>query len=218
VDGLIERLRAGESIALVSDAGTPLISDPGAKLVAAAHAAGIRVEPVPGASAVTALLSAAGMGGEGFSFVGFPPSRATSRKSWLRGLSQESRPVVMYEAPHRILATLSDIYAELGNRHIGIGRELTKAHEQLAVRPIAKWLEDPPPERGEFVLVVSPAAASTDQAAVAPTDEAIGLRFGQLTESGTVGRREAIREVARLHGIGTKEVFAALERLKNLGE
>ena len=218
VAGLIERLSAGESIALVSDAGTPLISDPGARLVAAAHGAGIRVEPVPGASAITALLSAAGIGGEGFVFAGFPPSRASGRKAWLQGLKEESRPVVVYEAPHRILATLAAIAEELGERQIGVGRELTKAHEQLAIRPISAWLEDPPPERGEFVLVIGPADPHLGEQPPRPGDANLAELFGQLTENGGLGRREALRELSRRHGMTSRDVFAALERQKKLGD
>ena len=116
---LIARLRGGESIALVSDAGTPVVSDPGAQLVAAAHAAGIRVEPVPGPSAAMAALSASGMGGDGFLFVGFPPARAGARTAWLSRLAAEPRPLVLYEAPHRIRATLEEMlaYSATGRWH-----------------------------------------------------------------------------------------------------
>jgi 16S rRNA (cytidine1402-2'-O)-methyltransferase len=215
VPGLIDRLRAGDSIALVSDAGTPLISDPGAQLVAAAQAAGLRVEPVPGPSAVTALLSATGIGGEGFVFAGFPPSRAAARNAWLLALKDEKRPVVIYEAPHRILSTLASIAEQLGERQIGLGRELTKTHEQLAVRPINAWLGDPPPERGEFVLVIAP--ASTDKAhAGAPSDAELATSFGHLTENDGLDRRQALRELATRHGMSSRDVFAALERNKKL--
>src|SRR4051812_39016159 len=115
---LIERLNGGESIALVSDAGTPIISDPGTHLVAAAHAAGIRVEPVPGASAVTAVLSASGLMQGEFLFAGFPPSRAKARKEWFERLAAEQRVIVLYEAPHRIRATLAEMQVTLGDRII----------------------------------------------------------------------------------------------------
>ena len=218
VAGLVDRLRAGESIALVSDAGTPLISDPGAQLVAAAHAAGLRVEPVPGPSALTAVLSASGIGGDGFVFAGFPPSRSSARKTWLQGLISERRPVVLYEAPHRILGTLADIQIELGERQISIGRELTKTHEQLAIRPISGWISDPPPERGEFVLVIAPAQAESGQTADALSDVDVAELFGQLTNNGGLDRRGAIREIASRHGLRTRDVFAALDRHKKLGE
>jgi 16S rRNA (cytidine1402-2'-O)-methyltransferase len=115
---LIRRLQGGESIALVSDAGTPGVSDPGARLVAAAHAAGLRVEPVPGPSAAVAALSASGFGGDQFLFVGFPPARAQARRKWLTPLAAETRPWVLYEAPHRIRDTLGDMLAILGDRPV----------------------------------------------------------------------------------------------------
>src|SRR5262245_3112384 len=115
---LIRRLHDGESIALVSDAGTPGVSDPGTRLVAAAHAAGVRVEPVPGPSAAVAALSASGFGGDQFVFVGFPPARAQARRAWLTQLTAEPRPWVLYEAPHRIRDTLVDMLAILGDRQV----------------------------------------------------------------------------------------------------
>ena len=126
---LISRLARGESVALVSDAGTPVVSDPGAVLVAAAHAAGIRVEPVPGPSAALAAVSASGLKAEQVLFVGFPPSRAIARKRWLETLRDERRVIVFFEAPHRIRSTLADLLAMFGDRIVAIGRELTKAHE-----------------------------------------------------------------------------------------
>src|SRR5580765_307816 len=122
---LIARLVAGESIAVVSDAGTPVVSDPGSHLVAAAHAAGIKVEPIPGPSAALAAISGSGIGGDGFLFVGFPPSKAGARRGWLSSLADEGRPFVMYEAPHRIRATLEDMLVALGDRTVALGRELT---------------------------------------------------------------------------------------------
>src|SRR6185503_17879675 len=111
---LVDRLRAGDAIALVSDAGTPLISDPGQTLVAAARAAGIRVESIPGPSAVMAALSSSGLPADEFVFLGFPPTRSKDRKKWLADLAVQSRLAVFFEAPHRIQRTLSDLEALLG--------------------------------------------------------------------------------------------------------
>ena len=215
--GLVERLRGGESIALVSDAGTPGISDPGSRLVAAAHAAGVRVEPVPGASAAAAAVSASGISAdEGFVFMGFPPSKRSRRQEWLRNLADERRPIVLYEAPHRIHATIKDIHTELGNRLLFVGRELTKAHETLAVSPTSDWLESLPPERGEFVLVVSGVPEEVSTKRVVPTDDEMADTFGRLTNNGGLDRRAALKETARMHAVKAKQVFAALERVKKL--
>ena len=181
--GLIERLRAGESIALVSDAGTPVVSDPGARLVAAAHAAGVRVEPIPGPSAALAAISASGIGGDEFLFVGFPPSRAAARLAWLGRLAAEPRPLVLYEAPHRIQATLRDMLATFGDRVMVLGRELTKAHEELVVRPISQHLAEIGDGRGEYTLVVA-APVSVERHPDLPSAAVLYEEFGRLIEIG----------------------------------
>ena len=217
--GLVDRLSKGESIALVSDAGTPGISDPGSRLVSAAHAAGLRVEPVPGPSAAIALVSASGIpSDDGFVFAGFAPPKASRRREWLQALAQETRPVVCYEAPHRIIATLQDIQTVLGDRTISIGREVTKAHEQLAVRPTNNWLTDPPPERGEFVLMISPASRQQTGTSPEVADEVLAGSFRRITEEKQVNRRAALKEVAKAHGVPARAVFAAVERAKKLVE
>jgi 16S rRNA (cytidine1402-2'-O)-methyltransferase len=155
---VIRRLSLGERVAYVSDAGTPAISDPGARLVAAVREAGYRVMPLPGASSVITLLSASGMMGEsGFVFQGFLPSKAAERDRAVTALSQEARAVVLLEAPHRIEATAKAL-APLGERQVTIGRELTKQFEQIhtvAAQDLHTWLcERPEHQRGEFALVV----------------------------------------------------------------
>ena len=212
--GLVERLVAGDSVALVSDAGTPVVSDPGVRLVEAAHERGIRVEPVPGPSAVIAALSAAGIRGDGFIFLGFPPDRSNARKKWFRDIASERRPLVLYEAPHRIRTTLGDIASELGSRRVAIAREITKLHESLAVRPISDWLADPPIERGEFTLVVSGSPDTSDDESRRPADDVIGDYFGYLTEKLCMGRRVALKEAAKQFRLSTREVFAAVDRDK----
>ena len=214
--GLVHRLIGGESVALVSDAGTPAISDPGTRLIAAAHSAGVKVEPVPGANAAVAVMSASGMAMEsGFVFAGFPPPKAAHRRQWLRSFASEPRPVVAYEAPHRITGTLKDIADELGNRHIAIGREVTKAHESLAVRPINWWIEHPPPERGEFVIVIGGPVESADVVRTIASDSTLVELFGHLTENDGLSRRMALKETGRRHGVSARAVFAALERAKD---
>jgi 16S rRNA (cytidine1402-2'-O)-methyltransferase len=211
--GRIARLLAGESIALVSDAGTPVVSDPGNHLVAAAHAAGVRVEPVPGPNAALALLSASGLRGNGFVFVGFPPNRSKARHEWLVTLAHEPRLLIIYEAPHRIRRTLEDMLAIFGDRLLAIGRELTKAHESLAVRPISGHLAHLDAERGEFTLVVQGHVEEEPQEP-RPSAHDVAAKFGHLTDIGGLGRREAIRELAGKYGISAREVFALLEQAK----
>jgi 16S rRNA (cytidine1402-2'-O)-methyltransferase len=166
---VLARLAQGERVAYVSDAGTPAISDPGARLVAAVRQAGYRVLPLPGASSVTTALSASGMTGEdGFVFVGFLASKSAERQQAVLALAQESRAVVLLEAPHRIEA-LAQALAVLGPRRITVGRELTKQFEQietLAVQDLPAWLaEKPDRQRGEFVLVLhdAPVVASAGE-------------------------------------------------------
>ena len=213
--GLIQRLLSGESVAVVSDAGTPVVSDPGARLVAAAHEAGVRVEPIPGPSAALAAVSASGLGGDGFLFVGFPPSKAGQRREWLSRLAAEKRPVVLYEAPHRIRATLEDMLAVMGDRTMAVGRELTKAHEELVIRPISGHLAVMTDVRGELTLVVAP-----DSRPLAhperPSADSLRVEFGRLTERAGVTRREAIRSLAEKYGLKAREVYALVEEGRRL--
>jgi 16S rRNA (cytidine1402-2'-O)-methyltransferase len=213
---LIGRLQAGESVAQVSDAGTPAISDPGARLVTAAHEAGITVQPVPGASAVTAIVSAVGLE-DGFTFVGFPPNRSNPRKRWLAEFAGHQRPLVIYESPHRISQTLGDIRSELGDRTVAIGRELTKAHEFLAIRPIAQWVDDPPPALGEFVLVIFPESVERAKAAAPPDDTTLAAAFWRLAKN-NASRRAALKQVAEAYGVRVRDVFDAVEAHPELVE
>jgi 16S rRNA (cytidine1402-2'-O)-methyltransferase len=156
---LINDMRDGKSIALVSDAGTPLISDPGYRLVAAAHAASIRVTPVAGPSAITAALSAAGLPTDRYCFEGFLPAKKKARKDRLAALASEPRSLVFFESVHRIRDSLDDLVAAFGSdRNAFIGRELSKMHEQCVQAPLADLLrqvdEGDIPSKGEFVLIV----------------------------------------------------------------
>ena len=165
---VVARLQAGQRVAYVSDAGTPAVSDPGARLVAACAAASLRVVPLPGASSVTTAISAAGLGGDGqFLFHGFLPAKTGERQSAVQALAAEPRAVVLLEAPHRI-AALGDALARLGERPVTVGRELTKQFEQIATLPCAElpaWLAaDAQRQRGEFALVLHPAPGADDSA------------------------------------------------------
>lgn len=156
---LVERLLAGENLALVSDAGTPLVSDPGFHLVRAARRAGVKVVPVPGPSALIAALSAAGLPSDRFSFEGFLPAKATGRQQRLQALAVDPRTLIFYEAPHRLLESLQDMQAIFGSERMAVlGRELTKTFETIKDAPLAElcaWVAaDSNQQRGECVLLI----------------------------------------------------------------
>ena len=164
---LVTRLQGGESLALVSDAGTPLVSDPGFRLVGAARAAGVRVSPVPGACAAIAALSVAGVASDRFVFEGFLPAKAGARRERLSRLAAEPRTLIFYESAHRIEESLADLAAVFGNeRHAVLARELTKLFETVLDDTLAGLRQtvaaDPNQRRGEFVLVVEGAGDDAD--------------------------------------------------------
>lgn len=163
---IVEKLRSGEAVALISDAGTPGISDPGARIVAAVRAAGCKVVPLPGPCAVTTALSASGLLDEHFLFYGFLPSKGGQRRQALEALREQPCALVFYEAPHRVLETVEDMATVFGERTLVIARELTKLFESIHSLPLAEaldWLkEDANRQRGEFVLMLSGAPAETE--------------------------------------------------------
>jgi 16S rRNA (cytidine1402-2'-O)-methyltransferase len=163
---IVERLQAGESVALISDAGTPGISDPGARVVAAVRAAGCKVVPLPGPCAATTALSASGLLDEHFLFYGFLPSKGGQRRQALEALRDQACALIFYEAPHRVLETVADMAAVFGERTLVIARELTKLFETVHSLPLGEaldWLkEDPNRQRGEFVLMLSGAPQGGD--------------------------------------------------------
>ncbi|MCJ8147036.1 16S rRNA (cytidine(1402)-2'-O)-methyltransferase [Acinetobacter sp. A3.8] len=160
INSMIEKLQNGENIALISDAGTPLISDPGFRLVRAAQQAGVRVTPIPGACAAIAALSSVGLPSDRFLFVGFLPSKASQRQGQLEQLKDHSETLIIYEAPHRIVDCLSDIQTIFGaDRRIGFAREITKTFETIVQKPVGELLEwvkaDHHQQKGEMVLVIA---------------------------------------------------------------
>lgn len=167
LEALLTNLREGRSVALISDAGTPLVSDPGYRLVDAALAAGIRVIPIPGACAAIAALSAAGLPTDRFVFEGFLPAKTQARRQRLEALRRETRTLVFYEAPHRLLDTLADFEEVLGGeRVVVLARELTKLHETIQRAPIAElraWAASSGQDRGECVLLLQGEARDAEQ-------------------------------------------------------
>ena len=208
---LLDHLGRGERIALVSDAGTPLVSDPGRRLVRAALDAAIRVEAIPGPSAILTALVASGLAADSFTFAGFPPSRSNARKRWFDRLEDEARPIVLFEAPHRIRASLTDLQSCLGDRTIAICREMTKLHESYVICPISEALASQLGKaRGEYTLIVAPTPPQPSPAEL-PAGPILAAAFEHLTESGGLGRREAVRALATRYGVSGRAVYGALE-------
>ena len=196
VPELIAKLEAGQSIALISDAGTPLISDPGFRVVMAAHEAGQKVVPIPGPSALVAALSVCPLASERFVFDGFLPSRTEGRQKRLMELDALGLSMVLFEAPHRLLATLEDLLAVMGDRRIMVARELTKMYESLhlgrATEIRKRFLHEAP--RGELVLVVERRARDDSGAISSQADELLQVLLSELPTS------QAARLVARATG------------------
>lgn len=204
---VVDLLREGRSVALVTDAGTPGISDPGAEVVRAAREAGMRVVPVPGASAVACALSVAGLDAAAFTFAGFLPPRASARRRVLESLASTTLPVVFFEAPHRIRETLAAMAGTLGaSRRVLVLREITKRFEEIhecALGDALAWLDaDANRERGEFVLVAHPApAASRERAAAPDAAQVLRLLLDELPAS------RAARLAARITGAPRDELY-----------
>lgn len=200
---LVGRLQRGESIALVSDAGTPLLSDPGYRIVARARQEGIPVVPVPGASALLAALAASGLPTDAFHFAGFLPPKPAARRKLLESLRDEHATLVFYEAPHRILEALADVEAILGQRDVVVARELTKVHEEFlrgTAAEIGQLLAARGSVKGEITLLV--ARGRQASAGSGSVEEAVDA----LSAAG-MPRMEAIKTVARERGLSKREVY-----------
>lgn len=217
---LVIELEQGAKIALVSDAGTPAISDPGHHLVALALRHGIRVVPIPGASAVVAAIAASGMPAEQFRFIGFLPARQSDRRKALRELAAESATLVLYEAPHRLLDALEDAVEILGNRPATIARELTKIHEEF----LRDHLQDlaaavgRKPLKGEITLLIGSAEPAGQQPAhkqgadseAATNAVPLARRVEEIVQQRGIDRKAALKQAARERGLTKREAYKQL--------
>ena len=215
---LLARLKGNARIALVTDAGTPGISDPGVELVRACVEEGVEIDPIPGVSAPITAAIASGFPLEPLTILGFPPSRSKDRAAWLTGAARIGHTFTFFEAPHRVAETLREMGPIFGERPIMVGRELTKLHQEFvrAANPIA-IIGQLTSIKGEFTVVVGPLVALRREA-VDVTDEEIALEFGRITQMGSGGRRAALSAVARKYRKSSKEVYAIIERTKKYGE
>jgi 16S rRNA (cytidine1402-2'-O)-methyltransferase len=210
---LIDRLHSGESVAIVSDAGTPGLSDPGYRLVRAALDRQIRVEAIPGPSAILSSLVVSGLPTHRFVFEGFAPPRAEARRAWLQTLAREARTSVFFEAPHRVRATLAAALEIIGDREVAVVRELSKIHEEVVRGPISSVLDRLSAPRGEITIVLAPWSGE-DVPERQPTDRDIFEAFGQMTESAGLGRRQILAALAGRLRMPVNAVYAAIERAK----
>ena len=202
---LVSKLEAGYNVALVSDAGTPAIADPGYHFVAQARSAGIAVVPIPGANAAIAALSAAGLPADSFLFLGFPPSAGAARDRWFDRAAAETGTIVLYESPHRIRRTLEELRDYLGERSILVGRELTKVNEELVVWAKSVQVR----EQGEFVVVVGP-AASIVTIDIEPSE--VASFVGQITEKLGLDDPQALALASTHFGVSLPKATKLLKK------
>lgn len=214
--GIVKLLREGKSVSLVSDAGTPGISDPGAKVVAAVRAAGLAVVPIPGPSAVAAALSASGLGEHGFLFHGFLPAKGGERKRALEALRPSPYTIVLYESPHRIAECITALHEAFGDtRELVLCRELTKRFETIVSLPLSEastWLaSDENNSRGEFVLVLSPPRAAAADEDAAKEQEIVRVLAALLAE---LPLKQAVALAVQLTGEKKNRVYDLALSLK----
>jgi len=205
---LIARLVAGASVALVSDAGTPTLSDPGTRLVQAAYEAGVLVEPVPGPSALTCLLSIAGLPAWSFLFLGFPPTKPALRDAWMAKATQADLPVAFFEAPHRVRSTLSELAERCGDRRVVIGREMTKLHEEIVRGSLSDVLKSHFREQGEFAILLDIGQSMEYRPSPVGDEPPVGLdELGHLADRNpSINRKKAV-QIAQILGLNPNDVY-----------
>ena len=219
-DELCAMLATGKNIALVSDAGTPIISDPGFRVVNLAIEKGFAVVPIPGATAFVAALSASGLPSDQFFFAGFLPARRSGRRTKLEALRSIDTTLIFYEAPHRIAATLRDAAEILGHRQAVVARELTKLHEQFArgrLDELAEGFSDGNQARGEIVLLIAGAQLANDLdqgLGAVSTSQALAERVSQLEREG-LNEKAALKKAARALGLKRDEAYRLMLAQKN---
>ena len=211
---IVERLKRGDDVALVSDAGTPTISDPGQRLVRAAIEAEIRVESIPGPNAALAALAVSGFSSDSFTFMGFPPARSKDRSKWFDEVARVGGVVVFFEAPHRIRRTLDELQRVAGNCELLVARELTKKHEELVRGPISELLQRLGEPLGEYTVVANMGHTTNIGASQAPSPAELLLEFGVMTKSSHLTKRAAVSALARRHNIAPNAVYDILETAK----
>ncbi len=208
VGALVDELRAGKRFALVTDAGTPLVSDPGARLVAAAARADVRIEPIPGASAPLAALAASGLRVHAFRFIGFLPRSGAKRRVAIDAIETAAEATILFEAANRLPATLADLAERLPERPGAIGRELTKLHEEVrrgSLSELAELYAEAP--RGEITLVIEGAPKRSE-----PVDEAALVRQARALLAEGERTKHVARELAAAHGLPMREMYALVLR------
>lgn len=207
---ILNTLRQGKSVALISDAGTPCVSDPGYQLVRDAVAEGIAVVPIPGACAAVAALSASGLPSDSFTFAGFPPSRQGKRRTFLSELAALPGTLLLYEAPHRLEETLQDIVEVLGERQVVVARELTKIYEELLRGSVKEVLASvrQGKVRGEVVVLIAPGEKT------APESVSLEDTLRQLMQDGTLSVKDAAKKAAEITGVSRSEAYSAALKLK----
>jgi len=210
---LLARLTAGDSIAVVTDAGTPGVSDPGAELVRACVAADVPIDPVPGASAPLTAVVASGFPVLPLVLFGFVPNRSKDRSAFFKTVSRLESTVTFFESPHRIVGSLADAAPYLGDRPIMVGRELTKVHQEFLYGTAGDLSQRLTNARGEFTVVVGPLVARPKQS-IDLTDADVASEFELAAQNQGVSRREAVAIVARKLNKTNREVYAAVERAR----
>jgi 16S rRNA (cytidine1402-2'-O)-methyltransferase len=202
---IVEQLERGD-VALVSEAGTPAISDPGQDLVTAAYAMGAQVVPVPGPSVVTAALAASGLPTRTFTYLGFLPRQAGARRRLLRSVAEQPDTLVAFEAPHRIRDSLADMQQELGERFVAVCRELTKLHEEVFRGSITEALAYFSEPRGEFTLVIAGAEPSKRNNSDRDVEASVREEIRRLKKRGA-GAQEAISSLSRQYGLSRRRLY-----------